>query len=825
MDSSKKQGVKAVQPVGEDVGSSIEAEIDAGDYHFIYSKTYNKSTQTTLDIKSPNNQQMTGREAHERVGEILSQTVDMALWEALLVDQGEKVGLANIQDSTGLASALDEAAGSSSTETEDSDLFAAVQKEYEKYFTLKSGKSKFSDREKAHTSAHEALETAKRALTEIENDTAAYERSESEVRRLAEELPVLKQKADEQAKAWSTVSTLQKKLEDKERELKAAIEIQKAAMNASEDRRSLISSIAEDEVRIGVAKSALAPQQQKAAEFRKLTNSARKVIDDLKSRSKLAKAAFELARADELHIRQRDELSKTQSLLKDLATNAEEMKVILGVTTSVLVDDASLEEVRSIEKALDVAKAKRDSAATVVSVTARKKLQVEFDGDKIDLRQGQDESRVVAAEVSIQIPGVADIHVAPSQSVAELQEEVDESKAALQEIMNRLKVATLQDAIAANEQLGAAKSRLAVLKKRETELLRGASITEVEQQKVSLEAEVADHESSRPAGHKIPKTLDEASSQVTLLQEVYERRESELELARAKDEEHRKALERITAELSEGERELHGLQATSEEKERRLADARVKVSDKALQEKASKTNSDSVALQAEVAELAESLSDASPEAAQALLENANSVLERAKKELRAEEKTLAILADRLEQAQADGRFETMEVSEREFEEAAAELAAIQRRARAVELLWKTLSKHRDETRKAFVRPLKKAIERLGKIVFGGDLEVEIGDDWSLVSRTLNGKTLSFDDLSIGAKEQLGILTRLAAAQIVSTQGGVPLIIDDALGFSDPSRLETMGAAIAAAGKQCQIIILTCTPGRFTHVGNAAVVKF
>ena len=136
-----------------------------------------------------------------------------------------------------------------------------------------------------------------------------------------------------------------------------------------------------------------------------------------------------------------------------------------------------------------------------------------------------------------------------------------------------------------------------------------------------------------------------------------------------------------------------------------------------------------------------------------------------------------------------------------------------------------LNQHRNAARQAYVKPLKEAIEQLGAIVFGRGFEVELGDDWSLLSRTLHGKTLPFDALSVGAKEQLGILTRLAAGQIVAKQGGVPLIIDDALGYSDPTRLETMGAAIAAAGKQCQIIILTCTPGRFTHVGSAQVVKF
>ena len=50
------------------------------------------------------------------------------------------------------------------------------------------------------------------------------------------------------------------------------------------------------------------------------------------------------------------------------------------------------------------------------------------------------------------------------------------------------------------------------------------------------------------------------------------------------------------------------------------------------------------------------------------------------------------------------------------------------------------------------------------------------------------------------------------------------MIDDALGWSDPQRLQSMGAAIATAGQQCQVVILTCTPGRYSYVGNATVVN-
>lgn len=55
-------------------------------------------------------------------------------------------------------------------------------------------------------------------------------------------------------------------------------------------------------------------------------------------------------------------------------------------------------------------------------------------------------------------------------------------------------------------------------------------------------------------------------------------------------------------------------------------------------------------------------------------------------------------------------------------------------------------------------------------------------------------------------------------------GAPPVIVDDALGWSDPDRLLRMGAAIGVVGTHCQIIILTCTPGRYAHVGNARVIR-
>ena len=84
------------------------------------------------------------------------------------------------------------------------------------------------------------------------------------------------------------------------------------------------------------------------------------------------------------------------------------------------------------------------------------------------------------------------------------------------------------------------------------------------------------------------------------------------------------------------------------------------------------------------------------------------------------------------------------------------------------------------------------------------------------TRSHDGQTIDFGDLSGGAKEQLGILTRFAIAQLVAG-GGAPVVIDDALGSTDATRLQLMSTLFDRVGRQAQVIVFTCMPGRFSRV--------
>jgi len=122
-----------------------------------------------------------------------------------------------------------------------------------------------------------------------------------------------------------------------------------------------------------------------------------------------------------------------------------------------------------------------------------------------------------------------------------------------------------------------------------------------------------------------------------------------------------------------------------------------------------------------------------------------------------------------------------------------------------------------------VAPLKDKIEQLGSLVFDGSFQVDVNDELQIVRCTRDGITLPFDSLSGGTREQLSLIFRSACSMIVARDGGTPLILDDALGYTDPERLRLMGAVLAKAARECQIVIFTCVPDRYVNVGEATVV--
>ena len=91
LDSSKHQNIEAIKPVHRDEGPEIELQAESGPYAFTYFKRFLKKPETKLTITKPKPENHTGREAHERAEAILRETLDIDLWKALTIQQGDAI--------------------------------------------------------------------------------------------------------------------------------------------------------------------------------------------------------------------------------------------------------------------------------------------------------------------------------------------------------------------------------------------------------------------------------------------------------------------------------------------------------------------------------------------------------------------------------------------------------------------------------------------------------------------------------------------------------------------------------------------------------------
>jgi uncharacterized protein YhaN len=220
----------------------------------------------------------------------------------------------------------------------------------------------------------------------------------------------------------------------------------------------------------------------------------------------------------------------------------------------------------------------------------------------------------------------------------------------------------------------------------------------------------------------------------------------------------------------------------------------------------------------------DSFGNADPGSARAILDTSASALKKARDQCEEQDRELIALRTKLDLVGDKGLAEALAEAQRVAFEATDSLDRLLRRAAAAKLLYQTLRAEREAMRRAYVAPLREGIERLGRHVFGPTLRVNVDEDLQVVSRTVDGVTVSLGQLSTGAREQMGLLVRLAAASMASKDGGVPLVLDDALGSTDEGRLESMGAVLRIASQDIQTIILTCAPERYVHVGAETMVR-
>ena len=143
---------------------------------------------------------------------------------------------------------------------------------------------------------------------------------------------------------------------------------------------------------------------------------------------------------------------------------------------------------------------------------------------------------------------------------------------------------------------------------------------------------------------------------------------------------------------------------------------------------------------------------------------------------------------------------------------------VQERVAMLQLLRDVVSSCMTEGRNRYYVPVRRHLRPFLNDLFPG-AELELGDGFAITGITRQ-RTEAFDRLSDGTREQIAVLVRLAMGALLAERGEAsPIILDDALVYCDDDRIARMFDALSRAGKQQQIIVLTCRLRSFAPLGG------
>ena len=155
--------------------------------------------------------------------------------------------------------------------------------------------------------------------------------------------------------------------------------------------------------------------------------------------------------------------------------------------------------------------------------------------------------------------------------------------------------------------------------------------------------------------------------------------------------------------------------------------------------------------------------------------------------------------------------------------AKGEVARFEREVSALTRLRDTLEEARQAAREHYFEPIMRELKPLLTLLFE-DAEIDF-DDETLLPRSIRrkGQTEEIERLSGGMREQLAVLTRLAFARLLARDGRpTPVILDDALVYSDDDRIERMFDALHRQARDQQIIVFSCRQRAFSALGGNAL---
>lgn len=652
------------------------------------------------------------------------------------------------------------------------------------------------------------------------------DRLAAEEQRLSAEVTSMRAALDQRSKAAIRLSELEQAQDRQER--RAAVEKAQAALNAakseremlnaaearwqlSRDRRDLLAQNlkalmeAQDKARalrerLGEAESRHAQASEKRREAASAMSAARAQAEAAEQQEQEARdLLFRLDAA----LKARDAAGRHAALLERLK-QAENARLSLEQAEAkyalIRIDPKTIDDLQALEVEIARLRVMGDAARPSIAIVYEAGAVHSIHMDGVALTGGEERRYDGAAQLSV--PGIGSITLRsnrPAPDDSRLKQAVEKRRALLAEL-EAVDLAAVRTRHEQAQQIAIEMQGL----RSSLSALAPAGLTKLREEVAAQEPAAAameftgDPEKIR-AAHLQSDDNRKAARQAQREAEPLQRIADEAFIAAQTD------LAALRAELAQLETAL-GPEDARADRQRTLSDQ--------FDEAAHKLETDRAQLQ----KLRDSAADL--ESVEAALRRARSVEEAAEKEAAALRETIAELNGLIRALADDAVEEKWHETTEALSAASARVAAFEKEVSVLQRLSSALESARTEASELYLRPVMTELSPLLGLLFD-DVAISF-DDKTLLPRTIlrNGQEEEVERLSGGMREQLSVLTRLAFARLLARDGRpTPVILDDALVYSDDDRIEKMFDALHRQSRDQQIIVFSCRQRAFQKLGG------
>ena len=849
--TAKKQAIKDAQPVGQHVPVIVEAEFSIGEHRVVHTKQFLVSPKAVLRyVGGPRTgDSFTGDDAIGEMERLIS-GLDDTLWTALQVLQTGGRSELMLDSSESLRAALDARSGTTDIRRDDYGLFDLIKEESQNYWTatgkpIRSRNDQRGERDTLNAQlvdVRQTLDQADQLVTELgdlDEELGDLHRHQIKARgELAE--------ANEQQEGLRQLKDIVERAAQDE--LNAKLTLTEAASTAQQ-RTELLGELASLDERI-VASTADVKQ---AEELHHAVNQELEQTKStmVKARSTRDKARDAVTKAEDLRtlVSQTSKLAQLRRRRERAAALNEQIVELTREVNDHPITKEQLGQLRKAEQKLRDARTQVSLASPVLTAEALAEDAPELllDGELVEPGR----SYQIDQAVQLQVGASWKMSLTPHAELEKLRKDAEKYATQLTDRLADLHVESVSQAEDRCEAQQIATSRLKERTAQRDELLDGESMDALDATIEQMGEQVASLRestgltatlsgSSRPthandSGDDAGATDVNAPAPGSPLAPDDETSNPDIPDPDAR-------VQAAKAELTTAEDQVAELEAQLSAIRERLDQARERMV------AATTTMTGDQTRRAELAEklhlAREQAGDddvrAEEEKARAAHTQAAEALDRARKDLEdrhpdqiAQDVTdaqnrLTNVSARLTQKQSRqsslrgqltgmGREQLQDEADRtriRIHHLDRQIRSVDQRAEAAKLLAETMLNARREQDRVYHEPLTRAINQIGTAIYHDGFSVRIDEELRISGRLLDGQGLGTGQLSSGAREQLGLIVRLAVANLVDPGDGVPLILDDALVYSDQRRARRIIQQMAAGATNCQIIVLTCDPERY-----------